>query len=567
MEPAAIPERIGRYRVLGELGRGAMGRVYVAYDPNLERRVALKVMSPAAGEDPEEEEELRQRFLLEARAAGRLAHPGIVAVHDADTDPASGLPYIAMELVEGESLEALLRREGRLPELLAVDLVARIARALGFAHARGIVHRDVKPANILLAGDGAAKIADFGIAKLGGLGVTRAGRVLGSPFFMSPEQVQGLAVDGRSDLFSLGGVLYRAVTGELPFPGDGLVTVAFKVVQVDPRPIDPALGLLPRLADLIGRSMAKDPARRYATADEMAADLEAIARELSDPAGSGARAASAVAAAAARLVARGAPAPDGEGGSARRSGTPFDRGETLVLDGDGSAPPLPLAATPVPRRRRGGLAGRRASLAVGALLLVAAAAVGAWWASAPPERPPLAGERRTAAAVERAPPEPDAPGIVAPTTVPEPAGSEPAAGAPRLAADAAPPEPSPSGPPAEPLAAEVAPAAEPTATLYLAYRNRLGSATLSVRVDGREIWSRQIETGPSPLLRAFGDEVLETLTVPAGEREVEVRVRGHSKELDAAATISGSFDPGGRRWLRVSLNPFAEKIKLAWAAQ
>ncbi len=567
MEPAAIPERIGRYRVLGELGRGAMGRVYVAYDPNLERRVALKVMSPAAGEDPEEEEELRQRFLLEARAAGRLAHPGIVAVHDADSDPASGLPYIAMELVEGESLEALLRREGRLPPLLAVDLAARIARALGYAHARGIVHRDVKPANILLAADGAAKIADFGIAKLGGLGMTRAGRVLGSPFFMSPEQVQGLAVDGRSDLFSLGGVLYRAVTGELPFPGDGLVTVAFKVVQVDPRPIDPALGLPPRLVELIARSMAKEPARRFASADEMAADLEATAHELADPAGSAARAASVVAAAAARLVARAAPAPDDRRREALRAGTPFDRGETLVLDGDGSAPPLPLAATPEPRPRHGGRAERRATLAVGALLLVAAAALGAWWARAPAERPLLASERRTPAAADRESPESDAPGLAAPETLPEPAASEPAVGGTRVTAAVAPPEPSRSEAPAEPPSEDVAPAAEPTATLYLAYRNRLGSATLSVRIDGREIWSRAIETGPNPLLRAFGDEVLETLIVPAGEREVEVRVRGHSKQLDAAATITGSFEPGGRRWLRVSLNPFAEKVKLAWAGQ
>ena len=133
VEPPSIPERIGRYRVLGELGRGAMGRVYVAYDPNVERRVALKVMSPVVGEDPEDEAELRHRFLLEARAAGRLAHPGIVAVHDADTDPESGLPYIAMELVEGESLESLLRREGRLAALVAVDLVARIAHAEGIA--------------------------------------------------------------------------------------------------------------------------------------------------------------------------------------------------------------------------------------------------------------------------------------------------------------------------------------------------------------------------------------------------------------------------------------------------
>ncbi len=548
------PERIGRYRVLGELGRGAMGQVYIAYDPNVERRVALKVMSPAAGEDPEDEAELRHRFLLEARAAGRLAHPGIVAVHDADTDPASGLPFIAMELVEGESLESLLRREGRLGALVAVDLAARMARALGYAHGKGIVHRDVKPANILLAADGGAKIADFGIAKLGGLGVTRAGRVLGSPYFMSPEQVQGLAIDGRSDLFSLGAVLYRAVTGELPFPGEVLVTVAYKVVQVDARPVDPALGFPASLSDLLARSMAKDPLRRFASAEEMAVALESIGKQLLE----------------ARGFVGATPSQRSLTGIVTTvpvRTTPFDRGETLVLDGDGTAPPLPPSASretsPGARQRP-----RRRRWILAAGLLLAVAATSAWlarsWAPTPEETPPATSRASSPEVLVEPPGADEVPNPEADRDsgrIPDPERAAPLAPLPTGAA--ATPVPLPT----EPQEEREVPANRADSILHFAYRNRLGSATMSILVDGRTVWSKEIEAPPNPLARAFGDEMLETVPVPSGERTVEVRVRGRSMNVDASAKIQGRFEPRGRRWLRITLNPYAEKVKLAWTGE
>lgn len=556
VEPPSTPERIGRYRVLGELGRGAMGRVYVAYDPNVERRVALKVMSPVAGEDPEDEAELRHRFLLEARAAGRLAHPGIVAVHDADTDPASGLPFIAMELVEGESLESLLRREGRLVALVAVDLAARIARALDYAHARGVVHRDVKPANILLAADGGAKIADFGIAKLGGLGVTRAGRVLGSPYFMSPEQVQGLAIDGRSDLFSLGAVLYRAVSGELPFPGDGLVSVAFKVVQVDPRPLDPALGLPASLGELLACAMAKEPTARFATAGEMAEALEAIGREVAGGARDAARP---------LLPVR---RSDATRAAATLPVTGFDRGETLVLEGDGTAPPTaPVAVRPAVDPGRGR---PRRPWVVGALLLVVAFAGTSWLLrSTPPAAPQVgsAGPRpRESEARIVAGPDLAAPTATAAPEPTSPSGdrrSREAAGEETTSIPAAPAAPAGADSSAE---AAVDPATR-DATLHFAYRNRLGSATMTVLVDGEVVWTRELEASRNPLSRAFGDEVLETVEVPSGDRTVEVRVLGRSMDVEASASLRGHFEPDGRRWLRITLNPFAEKVSLAWAGE
>jgi len=562
VEPPSIPERIGRYRVLGELGRGAMGRVYVAYDPNVERRVALKLMSPVIGEDPEDEAELRHRFLLEARAAGRLAHPGIVAVHDADTDPGSGLPFIAMELVEGESLESLLRREGRLAALVAVDLVAGIARALDYAHARGVIHRDVKPANILLAAGGGAKIADFGIAKLGGLGVTRAGRVLGSPYFMSPEQVQGLVVDGRSDLFSLGAVLYRALTGELPFPGDGLVSVAFKVVQVDPRPLDPGLGLPASVGDLLTRAMAKEPSERFASAAEMAEALEALAREL----------AGALDMVTPPLPVRRATPP---GGVSRSRPISYDRGETLVLDGDGSAPPTAPTAVRVPAP--GARERRRSLWLAGALVAVLALAGTGWVLRSSAPAPPsvgAAGPRVSRPLVQPEGPPPEV--APTPTAVPEAAfdarnelgprygdlpSDSPAAGA-----AAGEPKPLPTPQPTAAAASEER-AARRDATLHLAYRNRLGSVRMTVLVDGEVVWSQELEASANPLTRAFGDEMLETVKVPSGDREVEVRVRGRSMDVDASARLPGHFDPGGRRWLRITLNPFAEKVTLAWAGE
>src|SRR6266436_2016926 len=268
-------ERFGRYEILTELGRGAMGVVYKARDPKINRVVAVKTIS-LAGQPAEEALDYRERFFREAEAAGRLSHPGIVTIFDVGEEPETRAPYIVMEFVGGESLDRLLLRNNhKLPVESALQLTLELAEALDCAHAQGVVHRDLKPANILLTEDGHAKIADFGVAKLNLANQTLGGRVLGTPAYMSPEQLNGEAVDGRSDLFSLGVVLYTVLTGYKPFQGNSALTVSFKVVNRDPIPatlLDTELP--PGLDYIIARAMAKDPAERYQRGMEMVLDIQ-----------------------------------------------------------------------------------------------------------------------------------------------------------------------------------------------------------------------------------------------------------------------------------------------------
>jgi serine/threonine protein kinase len=268
-------ERFGRYEILTELGRGAMGVVYKARDPKINRVVAVKTIS-LAGQSPEEEREYRERFSREAEAAGRLSHPGIVTIFDVGDEPETHSPYIVMEFVGGESLDkALLRGDHKLPVKTALQLTLELAGALDCAHGQGVVHRDLKPSNILLTEDGHAKIADFGVAKLNLANHTLAGRALGTPAYMSPEQLNGEVVDGRSDLFSLGVVLYTVLTGYRPFQGNSALTVSFKVVNRDPIPATLLDTDLPQGLDyIIARAMAKDPAERYQRGMEMVFDVE-----------------------------------------------------------------------------------------------------------------------------------------------------------------------------------------------------------------------------------------------------------------------------------------------------
>jgi serine/threonine protein kinase len=268
-------ERFGRYEILAELGRGAMGVVYKARDPKINRLVAVKTIS-LAGQPPEDEQEYRERFHREAEAAGRLSHPGIVTIFDVGEEPETRAPYIVMEFVGGQSLDKLLSGEDRkLPLEAALQLTHELAEALDCAHGQGVVHRDLKPANILLTEEGHAKIADFGIAKLNLANHTLAGRALGTPAYMSPEQLNGEAVDGRSDLFSLGVVLYTILTGYRPFQGNSALTVSYKVVNRDPIPATVLETELPQALDyIISRAMAKDPAQRYQRGMEMALDIQ-----------------------------------------------------------------------------------------------------------------------------------------------------------------------------------------------------------------------------------------------------------------------------------------------------
>ena len=270
-------ERFGRYEILSVLGRGAMGVVYQARDPKINRVVALKTIS-MGDQSPEDAQEYRERFFREAEAAGRVSHPGIVTVFDIGEEPETHAPYIVMEFVGGQSLDKLLARNDHtlLPDT-AMQLTLELAEALDCAHSQGVVHRDLKPANILMTEDGHAKIADFGVAKLNLANHTLAGRVLGTPAYMSPEQLSGDAVDGRSDLFSLGVILYTVLTGYRPFQGNSVLTVSYKVVNREPIPATVLnTDLPPGLDYIIARAIAKDPAQRYQTGREMARDLQAL---------------------------------------------------------------------------------------------------------------------------------------------------------------------------------------------------------------------------------------------------------------------------------------------------
>src|SRR5215813_7929866 len=266
--------KAGRYEILGELGRGAMGVVYKASDPVIGRSVAVKTLKLSEQGTGLSHSELLARFQTEARAAGILTHPNIVVVYDAGEE--EGLFYITMELVEGKSLQAMLDAGQLFPLPRVLRIMEQACSALQFAHDRNIVHRDIKPANLMLTPDDTVKVTDFGTAKILQFGtVNQTTHVMGTPSYMSPEQVKGKVVDGRSDIFSLGVLLYEMVTGEKPFPGQNITTVIYKIVNEDPVPprtIDPSIH--PGLSAVVLKALSKDPDTRYQSCREMMEDLK-----------------------------------------------------------------------------------------------------------------------------------------------------------------------------------------------------------------------------------------------------------------------------------------------------
>lgn len=273
--------KLGRYEVVRELGKGAMGIVYLAKDPLIGRLVALKTIRAAAHADDDETKEFQQRFIREAQAAGILNHPAIVTVHDIGQDDTSGVSFIAMEYVEGNNLKEVMAQGRALSFEQIADIIAQVAEALDFAHSKGIVHRDVKPANVILIEGYRAKITDFGIAKIasGASNLTTTGQFLGTPNYMAPEQIKGAPVDGRTDIFSLGICLYECLTRRKPFGGDSLTSISYKIVH---EPFPPLHEINPQIpegfADVVGSCLAKDPAKRYQRARDMANALRAVAR-------------------------------------------------------------------------------------------------------------------------------------------------------------------------------------------------------------------------------------------------------------------------------------------------
>ena len=273
--------KLGRYEVVRELGKGAMGIVYLAKDPLIGRLVALKTIRPVAHAEDDETKEFQQRFVREAQAAGILNHPAIVTVFDIGQDDSTGMSFIAMEYVEGQNLKEILAQGRALTFDQIGELIAQVAEALDFAHSKGIVHRDVKPANVIVLEGNRAKIMDFGIAKIATsvANLTTTGQFLGTPNYMAPEQIKGTAVDGRTDIFSLGICLYECLTRRKPFGGDSLTSISYKIVHES----FPTLAEInPQIPDgyeeVVARCLAKDPAKRYQRGKDLAVALRAVVR-------------------------------------------------------------------------------------------------------------------------------------------------------------------------------------------------------------------------------------------------------------------------------------------------
>ena len=450
---------VGRYRILDFLGSGAMGEVYLAEDPQIERRLAIKTVRLAGR--PQEIEDRKRRLLREARAAGRLLHPNVVTLFDAGE--AEGLLFLAFEFVEGTDLAGRLEKGPALSLREVLRIVRQVADALDFAHRQGIVHRDIKPSNILLDKQGKVKVADFGIAKVTGQSteLTIAGSVMGSPQYLSPEQIRGDDLDGRSDVFSLGVVLYELLSHQRPFDGDTITTLVYQILHKEPPPISELRAVPERLEALLRRMLAKNRDDRFATAGELSAEVVACERELSDE--TLAAPASDLPLQATRMLPKrtsdGVAAPGGAAGAVTAGTVPRTVPPALPPSAQGTPapqsipPPPPARATgapapapgqPLAATRSGTSASLATAIILGLLLVAGALGGGAWWFffRRPAASTVAEGQMPSLKATTSAPPP-----AVSPTPVPTPV--------PAAATTAAPPggseprsTPAPTPPPA-----------------------------------------------------------------------------------------------------------------------
>jgi eukaryotic-like serine/threonine-protein kinase len=368
IEPETIID--GRYRVILRLGSGGMADVYLAEDRLLGRQLAVKVLHHHFAED----QEFVERFRREASSAAGLSHPNIVGIFD--RGEWNGTYYIAMEYVAGRSLKTVVREQGALEPATAIDIVTQILRAARFAHKRGVIHRDLKPHNVILDEEGRARVTDFGIARAGASEMTLTGSIMGTAQYLSPEQAQGHTVSGRSDLYAVGIILYELLTGMVPFDGETAVAIAFKQVSAEPRaPSERQPGVPASLDAVVLRALAKDPARRFADAEEFIAALQQARQGL--PVGAGTAAATAASA------------------TALATGEPYAAAPPYIGSGTGAVLPesgallLPAAGRLDGENGRGGRGSDRGDRqrrwllwGSGALLLLALVALGLLLASA-----------------------------------------------------------------------------------------------------------------------------------------------------------------------------------------
>lgn len=559
------PQKIGRYEIMDELGRGAMGSVFRAKDPAMGRTVAVKTILPSvlASEDGKE---FRERFYQEARAAGALAHPGIVPMFDVGED--QGTPYLVMEYVSGQTLAQSMRQGGLSTLDRVCEIGQQLAEALAYAHRNGIVHRDIKPTNVLLTarevyGVERAKITDFGVAKLSSSNLTSTGRMVGTPSFMPPEQFTGAPVDGRTDIFSLGVILYWMTTGEQPFAGETMTSVSYKVVHTDPIPpskLNPAVSS--SLEAVILKCLAKNPADRFQTGDDLARALAAL-RSSAGAAG----------------LNQAAPAATGSlsGSDATIDSTPGLRAQRVAqstaqsmagAQGAVAQPPAPVAA---PVKQRGN------SMLLAAALVVLAIANGIAWfglhrSQTPPTAPsaattPIPGTQAPAApAAAATQPQPPAAAPVPPASA-KPSAGVAAAPAPSPASGGRPSgaiaKTQPDSSTSAPAAASVPPPAASKPALAAAVdfnpktldpskNTRLkldlskvpAALAFQIQMDGKLYYKGTAGNKPD----------FDTLFAPPGVHELRITV-GAGSTAKASNIVSADFVAKKRMSFKVELRP------------
>jgi len=529
-------EALGRYRILAELGRGTMGVVYRAHDPDLGRDVALKVIRPAVEAAEEGATNYEQRFFNEARAAARLSHPAIVVVHDVGRDPPSGALFMALELLRGRTLHAIIRESAPLPWREALSLVERVAEGLHHAHERGIVHRDVKPANIMVLESGEPKIMDFGIAKVEASQLTAAGQLFGTPLYMSPEQALARPVDARSDVFSLGAVLYEMLTGRKAFAGGSVHHIVLQVVEGEPSPASSVVsGLPPDIDYVLARCLAKDPAQRYPNGRALAEDLRDMLGG-SRPRGRDSRQAPAEA-----------------------------KGERTLMSAGGARPPRaraarpaePSAATTDGGRASAAVVGSRVKLLLAGTLLAVAAGAGylARGSLAPPAAVPT--------------PSPAIPGVGSPAPVPTetPAAVEAAtAPPPPPASPAASPEPAGALERAIGRVGSLLVRPDP-AELVIDFEHSLKTGTLKVWVDEKAVFEEKLDSRVTKSiagLKLRKGKLQGSLDVSPGRHEIRVQVAWDDNEK--TESIWANFKPGTKRQLEARLRGIGglRDLSLQW---
>jgi serine/threonine protein kinase len=512
-----------------------MGVVYKARDPQIDRLVAVKTVS-LGGQHPDDEQEFRLRFMNEAQAAGRLHHPGIVAIFDVGECPENGEPYIVLEYVAGEALNRVLAREKKLPLERALKLAEEIADALDYAHAQGVVHRDVKPANILVTEEGHAKIADFGIAKLNLAHFTLPGHVLGTPAFMAPEQLNGDGADGRSDLFSLGVILYAMVTGHAPFQGNSATTVCFKVANREPVAASALdLSLPPELDAVIARAMAKDPEQRYQHGAEFAEDLRQLQHDLKP-------------------------------GSITSSLRPAI---STGIRSTGTRSALSAEAQHIQTVERGQQAVRRVfqkapirDLILGAAILTTLVIVAAQLKLLKTSRDVATASGSPSNAIQSA--GRDAANESPATAQPSQASTTPSTLTQPAAAQST--SPAVSSPPSSHLhAAKLG--STPICTLDLAVQHQFIDATLYVWIDDRLALTRPLHGGNQKHLVVFNGVRgvdSETLKIPAGKHVLRLRTLSADRTVDLSKSVSAEFVGGDNRSLQITFDKHNSAMRLTW---